>query len=117
MHQGSKFFSSDHDPDDVLLGHKAEVAAVARIQDVVAAEEIPVAFEGVFFQNFAIKRDLSLTVNCRHKSGFIFDQLPVPKKISFSNCDLISFPRNVNGAETLYVLSIHRIITPFNLHK
>lgn len=105
MHQGSKFFSSDHDPDDVLLGHKAEITAVAGVQNVVAAEEIPVAFEGVFFQNFAIKRDLSLTVNCRHKSGFIFDQLPVPKKIRSPDRNLIAFPRNVCGTEILYIPS------------
>ena len=60
MHQGSKFFSSDHDPDDVLLGHKAEVAAVARIQDVVAAEEIPIVFEGIFIQWYLPKEDFNI---------------------------------------------------------
>ena len=39
MHQGSKFFSSDHNPNYVLLRNKTEVTAVAGVQNVVAAEQ------------------------------------------------------------------------------
>ena len=57
MHQGSKFFSSDHNPNYVLLGHKTEVTAVAGVQNVVAAEEIPVAFESIFIQRCLSQED------------------------------------------------------------
>ena len=52
MHQGSKFFSSDHDPDDVLLRHKAEVTAVTGVKDIVSAKEIPIVFEAYILSEF-----------------------------------------------------------------
>ena len=58
MHQGSKFFSSDHNPNYVLLRDKTEVAAVAGVKNIVAAKEIPIVFEGIFIQWYLPKEDL-----------------------------------------------------------
>lgn len=51
------YFSSNNDSDNVVLRNKAEVAAVVGVEDVVPAEEIPVAFESIFIQRCLSQED------------------------------------------------------------
>ena len=101
MHQGSKFFSLDHDPDNVLLGHKAEITAVAGVQNVVAAEEIPIVFEGIFIQWYLPKEDLSAILAQALTSLIQYRSAPGPVIVSI-DLNGVSFSRDGQRSEITY---------------
>ena len=101
MHQGSKFFSSDHNSDDVLLGHKAEITAVAGVQNVVAAEEIPIVFEGIFIQWYLPKEDLSAILAQALTSLIQYRSAPGPVIVSI-DLNGVSFSRDWQRSEITY---------------
>lgn len=65
----------DH-PDDELLGDEAQVTAVFRIGDVVAAEKVIVAAERIFREGLFVEQRLSAAVS-QLSARFVFDRLPV----------------------------------------